>query len=103
MSEPDVVPIKGTYQTMQEGNGDPVTIEPADGLNFTLKEMQTGMARVRRNRLLADSDVMVLSDRGLSASKVTEWKTYRKSLRDLDFSDVESNHIEDITWPTKPA
>ena len=65
--------------------------------------MQTGMARVRRNRLLADSDVMVLSDRGLSASKVTEWKTYRKSLRDLDFSDVESNHIEDITWPTKPA
>ena len=103
MSEPDVVPTKAVIQTIKEGNGDSVTIEPADGIDFTLKEMQTQMARVRRNSLLADSDVMVLSDRGLSTSKVTEWKTYRKSLRDLDFSDVETDFQEDITWPTKPA
>ena len=70
---------------------------------LTIKDIQTGMARAHRNRLLADSDPMTISDRGLSDSKVTEWKTYRKSLRDLDFSDVESNHIDDITWPTKPA
>lgn len=102
------MPITGdeqskAYQTMKEGNGDSVTIRPAWGEDLTIKDIQTGMARAHRNRLLADSDPMTISDRGLSDSKVTEWKTYRKSLRDLDFSDVESNHIEDITWPTKPA
>lgn len=95
---------KSPTQTMKEGNGDPVTITPADPtVGFTLKEVQTGMARTHRNALLAESDAMIVSDRGLTESKITEWKTYRTSLRDLDFSDVESNHIEDITWPTKPA
>ena len=102
------MPITGdeqskAYQTMKEGNGDSVTIRPAWGEDLTIKDIQTGMARAHRNRLLADSDVMVLSDRGLSASKVTEWKTYRKSLRDLDFSDIETDYKEDIAWPTKPA
>ena len=30
-------------------------------------------------------------------TKKTEWKAYRKSLRDMDFSDPDN-----ITWPNKP-
>ena len=52
--------------------------------------------RAMRNSLLAESDSMVVPDR-LSESKVNEWKSYRKKLRDMDFSDLEK-----IVFPTKP-
>jgi hypothetical protein len=71
------------------GDGDLVKYTPED--NFIIVE-----ARANRNNLLAQSDKMVLPDR-LSESKITEWKTYRKALRDMDFSDPDN-----ITWPTKP-
>jgi len=29
--------------------------------------------------------------------KKADWKTYRQSLRDMDFSDPDN-----LTWPTKP-
>ena len=53
--------------------------------------------RSKRNSLLAQSDSMVLFDRGLTDEKKSEWGTYRKALRDMDFSDLDN-----ITWPTKP-
>ena len=58
------------------------------------KEMRQ---RAKRNSLLAQSDPMMFSDRGLTDSKKAEWITYRQALRDMDFSDLEN-----LTWPTKP-
>jgi hypothetical protein len=40
---------------------------------------------------------MMVSDRGLTDAKKAEWVAYRKTLRDMDFSDLDN-----ITWPTKP-
>jgi len=51
--------------------------------------------KAERNSLLAESDVYVLED--FPTSKKTEWKAYRKALRDMDFSDLDK-----ITFPTKP-
>ena len=72
------------------GNGDEV-VYTDDSLYKQMKQ------RAKRNSLLADSDSMMVSDRGLTDAKKAEWVTYRQALRDMDFSDPDN-----ITWPTKP-
>ena len=58
-------------------------------------------ARNERNELLKDSDFTQLADKGgLSDSKVTEWATYRQSLRDLP---TVSGWPYTHTLPTKPS
>ena len=72
------------------GKGDPVKITDD-------KDIPTAQKRAERNSLLAQSDSMMVSDRGLTSAKKAEWVAYRKALRDMDFSDLEN-----LTWPTKP-
>ena len=72
------------------GNGDEV-VYTDESLHQEMKQ------RAKRNSRLADSDSMMLSDRGLTDTKKAEWVTYRQALRDMDFSDLDN-----ITWPTKP-
>jgi hypothetical protein len=76
--------------TIKTGNGDAVVYTD----ETKLKEMKQ---RSERNSLLANSDSMMVSDRGLTDAKKAEWVAYRKTLRDMDFSDLDN-----ITWPTKP-
>jgi|TARA_R100000458_G_C8028026_1_gene84781 hypothetical protein len=76
--------------TIKTGNGD-VVIYTDEAKH---KEMRK---RSERNSLLAQSDSMMVSDRGLTDAKKAEWVTYRQSLRDMDFSDPDN-----VTWPTKP-
>jgi len=73
------------------GNGDEV-VYTDESLH---KEMNQ---RAKRNSLLAQSDSMMVSDRGLTDTKKAEWVTYRQALRDMDFSDLDN-----LTWPTKPS
>ena len=91
--------------TLQIGHGDPAILEkdPVEGdpeaSEMTHLESRQLERRAERNNLLALSDSKVLPDRGLSESKVTEWKTYRQSLRDTDFSDPQNINWQ---WPTEP-
>jgi hypothetical protein len=92
--------MKATYQI---GIGESAILEktydendPASSEMTNLESMQLEQ-RAERNNLLALSDSKIVVDRGLSDSVVTAWKTYRQSLRDLDFSDPT-----DMTWPTAP-
>ena len=79
----------GTY-SIKTGNGDAVV--------YTDPEKHHEMKqRAKRNSLLANSDPMMISDRGLTDTKKTEWVSYRKALRDMDFSDLDN-----LKWPTKP-
>ena len=55
--------------------------------------------RRERDRLLAETDWMVLSDTGTVS---TAWKNYRKTLRDLPSDQSSETSYADITWPTKP-
>jgi hypothetical protein len=80
-------------QTITHRNGDPVIIDS----DPTALENKIGMLRADRNARLADCDSMMISDRGLKDSVLNTWKTYRQSLRDMDFSDPEN-----MTWPEKP-
>ena len=76
--------------SIQTGNGDVVVYTD----ETKHKEMRQ---RAKRNSLLAQSDSIMVSDRGFTDAKKTEWVTYRQQLRDMDFSDPDK-----ITWPTNP-
>jgi hypothetical protein len=57
--------------------------------------------REKRNRLLAETDYLALSDVTLSASM----RTYRQDLRDLPSTvadDDTASDVDAITFPTKP-
>ena len=76
--------------SIQTGNGDVLVYTD----ETKHKEMRQ---RAKRNSLLAQSDSMMVSDRGLTDAKKAEWVAYRKALRDMDFSDLDN-----LNWPTKP-
>ena len=74
-----------------------------NSINYTSENNKLGLANLReqRDKLLKDSDWTQLADKGgLSDSKVTEWATYRQSLRDLP---TASGWPHTHTLPTKPS
>ena len=56
--------------------------------------------RKMRNRLIAETDWMMLSDTGTAS---TAWKNYRKALRDIPSSQDSAKVFSDIDWPDKPS
>ena len=54
--------------------------------------------RAERNRLLAETDYLALSDNTLSE----DMKTYRQNLRDLPEGKDTVEKCKNVTWPTKP-
>lgn len=54
--------------------------------------------RSKRDRLLAETDYLALSDQTLSA----DMTTYRQALRDITNGVSTTDDIDAITWPTKP-
>ena len=55
--------------------------------------------RLTRNKLLADTDHLALSDNTLS----TEMTTYRQSLRDITNGLNTKAQVDAVTFPTKPG
>ena len=54
--------------------------------------------RSKRDRLLAATDYLALSDNTLSA----EMTTYRQALRDITNGLTTVEEVNAVTWPTKP-
>jgi len=54
--------------------------------------------RVKRDRLIAETDYLALSDQTLSA----EMSTYRQALRDITNGITTVEQANNVTWPTKP-
>jgi exosome complex RNA-binding protein Rrp4 len=54
--------------------------------------------RTKRNKLLADTDYLALSDNTMSA----EMTTYRQSLRDITNGLTTVADVEAVVFPTKP-
>ena len=54
--------------------------------------------RTKRNKLLADTDYLALSDNTMSA----EITTYRQALRDITNGLTTVEEVNNIIWPTKP-
>ena len=56
--------------------------------------------RAKRDRLIAETDWMMLSDTGTVS---TAWKNYRKALREIPQSQDSVKKFKDIDWPDKPS
>jgi hypothetical protein len=67
---------------------------------FTAVEFDMAMAdlRTKRDRLIAETDYLALSDQTLS----TEMSTYRQALRDITNGITTVAQANNVTWPTKP-
>tara|TARA_Y100001963_G_C6510842_1_gene322057 strand:+ start:181 stop:471 length:291 start_codon:yes stop_codon:yes gene_type:complete len=55
--------------------------------------------RLKRDRLLAETDYLALSDTTLT----DDMKTYRQELRDMPSGKDTVEKCENATWPTKPS
>ena len=60
------------------------------------RELET--LRIKRNRLLMETDFYALSDVTMSS----DMTTYRQNLRDLTNGLDTVNKVKNVTWPTKP-
>lgn len=95
------------YENLTWLNGDKPTLEQLNQF-ATQDTADDAICTVReeRNKLLVNSDVVVIlaSESGVGVS--TEWKVYRQALRDItnDSNNWSLNDNGDvtITWPTKP-
>jgi hypothetical protein len=56
--------------------------------------------RRQRDRLIAETDWMMLSDTGTVSAA---WKNYRKALREIPQSQDSVKKYADIDWPDKPS
>ena len=58
------------------------------------------LLREKRNKLLADSDYIVLADSPVNDK--ANWLTYRQSLRDLTEGLSTVEQVNSVVFPTKP-
>jgi hypothetical protein len=54
--------------------------------------------RAKRNKLLADTDYLALSDNTMTE----EDRTYRQALRDITEGLITKEQVETVVFPTKP-
>ena len=58
--------------------------------------------RAERNRLLAETDWVVIKARENGGQVPAAWKTYRVALRDIPSEQSDATKYSEITWPTRP-
>jgi hypothetical protein len=63
-------------------------------------DMALDNLRAKRNKLLVDSDYVVLADSPIIDK--ANWITYRQALRDITNGLTTIEQVNNITWPTKP-
>ena len=66
---------------------------PAVELDMAMEDL-----RAKRDKLIAETDYLALSDQTLS----TEMSTYRQALRDITNGITTAEQANNVTWPTKP-
>lgn len=88
----------GANAVAKDADGNVVTLDAAA---VTTKQNQfiaaenLRLLRLKRNKLLAETDYLALSDATLTSAM----STYRQALRDITDN---ATSLEDVTWPTKP-
>jgi len=76
------------------------TISDADTETINKRrEIKWSEVRSSRDSLLSESDWTQFNDSPISGSTLTDWQTYRQSLRDI----TNQSDPYDITWPNIPS
>jgi hypothetical protein len=76
---------------------------PKEQILAILPQVELDMAldnlRAKRNKLLIDSDYVVLADSPITDK--ANWITYRQALRDITNGLTTIEQVNNITWPIK--
>lgn len=92
----DLTWVDATDAAEVGGTWDGTTFFPADTRTDAQKAADDLLVlREERNRLLAETDYLGLSDNTMSAAMTT----YRQALRDITETYTS---LDDVVWPTKP-
>ena len=77
----------------------------ADDTAKTAHDLAEEWKRIRteRNRLLAETDWVVIKARENGGQVAEKWKTYRVGLRNIPSDQSDATKYSEITWPTKPS
>ena len=75
---------------------------PKEQILAIIPQVELDMAldnlRAKRNKLIAETDYLALSDNTLSDNM----STYRQALRDITNGLTTIEQVNNVTWPTKP-
>ena len=98
-----------SHATQNIADGDPVLVDGQWQQTWVVtdatpeqvtqrSEQQADDIRRKRDKMIADTDWMALSDNTLTA----EWATYRQALRDIT-NHINFPYLADEDWPVKPV
>lgn len=91
--------------TIEWHNGTPPI--PKEQILAIIPQVELDMAldnlRAKRNKLLADSDYIVLADSNFTPAKKSEWMNYRTALRNLTQGLDTIEKINNVAYPLKPS
>ena len=90
----------GTYSLTW--NGSEIVKDDTAKAAYDLAE-EWKQIRTERNRLLAETDWVVIKARENGGQVAEKWKTYRVALRDIPSEQSDATKYSEITWPTKPS
>ncbi len=80
---------------------------PKEQILAIIPQVELDMAlenlRAKRNKLLAETDYLVLQDSTLTSTKKSEWMTYRTNLRNLTQGLTTVEKINNVAYPLKPS
>ena len=74
-----------------------ITIDNTKALEIALDNLRT-----KRNKLLADSDYIVLADSSIPSVKKSQWMTYRTNLRNITQGLSTVEQINAVVFPVAP-
>jgi len=95
----EVTVIGNDINKIQWHNCSPIPKEQIEGILPIVEfEMALDELRVKRNKLLADTDFHALSDQTLSP----EMSAYRQALRDITEGLLTVDEVKAVVFPTKP-
>ena len=100
------VTVRGNdINTIEWHNGTPPI--PKEQILAIIPQVELDMAlenlRAKRNKLLADSDYIVLADSPITPAKKSEWMTYRTALRNLTKGLDTIEKVNNVAYPLKPS
>ena len=103
-SNAQVTVINDEYDSIIWNNTIPI---PKEQILAIIPQVELDMAldnlRAKRNKLLADSDYIVLADSNFTPAKKSEWMTYRTALRNLTQGLDTIEKVNNVAYPLKPS
>ena len=93
--------LEGTHYHLT-WNGSEIVKDDTAKAAYDLAE-EWKQIRTERNRLLAETDWVVIKARENGGQVAEKWKTYRVGLRNIPSDQSDATKYSEITWPTKPS